>query len=135
MLREKGHLQWCSYRGGRRGNPPPLAPSWHWKSIHFLVWWLTQKAFFGWKILDFEILPPLEGFAPPPGNFPSYATGHNKLRVTQYHRLNPKIKILTQSYQHTQLYCRLSRHTKWPPSKNSQQCLLHTKTTQKSLIV
>ena len=53
----KAAQQWRSCRGG--GDHPPFSSSWHWKSIHFLVWRLTQKNFFWTENLRFrKFLPP-----------------------------------------------------------------------------
>ena len=50
-----------------------------------------KSFFFGWKIVDFEILAhPLERFAPPPGKFPGYAT--------EIDRLTPSSEDITDSF-------------------------------------
>ena len=74
------HSQWHTYKGGgaEGQSPPPLAPSRHWKSVRFTMMRLTWKAFFGRKILGFEILGPTGRFGPP-GKLPSYATEQKQL--------------------------------------------------------
>ena len=60
---------------GQQFHPPPayiLAL----QTIHFITSCLMWKGLFGWKILDFEILPcPPPHKSPPPKNYSSYIIG------------------------------------------------------------
>ena len=59
------------YRGGGKASGSILEL----KKYVFSSVAIKAKSFFGREILDFKNFPPpLEGFSPPPGNFPSYAT-------------------------------------------------------------
>ena len=61
-------------RGGAIASPP-LSPSWHWKSVHFLTLVKHEKLFLDGNFLILKFLHPWMAWPPTRENFFSYATG------------------------------------------------------------